>query len=425
MENFVNYYDILGVSRTASQDEIKKAFRKLAMENHPDKFQKCSPEEIDRRTKIFQKISNAYDIIGDEKKRREYDLEFAEYERRQAEREAEARARQEQRQQEQRRRSEQHSYSERTTQGRTSSTGQRKASERTRKTVKEEGGFKKAFSDIKTAWQEVRTEEKKKPFLKRHKTLSGRIYRNYYKENGSTLDDVLFVLKSGSLHIFAEALYQLEKLTHITEDSVPKYVIRNRVLAYVLALTMILSGALVTKNTDPDQITNPPGSYQTQTPDTGKDLGIEDGSYQEEQERQEQAKESRDYIVIRKYTIQPDDMLSVLAINANTSIESIMALNNLSSPDLIKYGETLYIPYLINGEDLKYATVAAYYQPGSDLEAFAQKYGTDAASIYELNQEAFENGKVISSTLLVPTFASQKEIKEAKEIKTYTYSNNN
>ena len=135
MENFVNYYDILGVSRTASQDEIKKAFRKLAMENHLDKYQNCSPEEIDRRTKIFQKISNAYDIIGDEKKRHEYDLEFAEYERRQAEREAEARSRQAQRQQEQRRRSEQHSYSERTTQGRTSSTGQRKASERTRKTV--------------------------------------------------------------------------------------------------------------------------------------------------------------------------------------------------------------------------------------------------------------------------------------------------
>jgi curved DNA-binding protein CbpA len=131
MENFVNYYDILGVSRTASQDEIKKAFRKLAMENHPDKFQNCSQEEIDRRTKIFQKISNAYDILGNEKKRQEYDLEFAEYERCQAER-----ARQEQQ-----RRAEQRSYSERTSQGRTSqgrtsqertsSTGQRRTSERT------------------------------------------------------------------------------------------------------------------------------------------------------------------------------------------------------------------------------------------------------------------------------------------------------
>lgn len=425
MENFVNYYDILGVSQTASQEEIKKAFRKLAVENHPDKFQKCSQEEIDRRTKIFQQIANAYDIIGDEKKRREYDLEFAEYERRQAERDAQARARQEQRRREQeqrqqaQRRREQQAYSERT-----SSTGQRRTTERTRKTVEEGKGFKKAFSDIKTAWQEVRAEEKKAPFLKRHKTLSGKIYRNYYKDNGSTLDEILFALKCGSIHVFAEALYQLEKLTHITEDSVPKYVIRNRILAYTLVLAMILSGALTQKTQDPDQIINPPGSYQTHNPDADKEVGIEDGSYQEEQEKQEEAKESRDSVVVRKYTIQKDDMLSVLAVNANTTVESIMALNDLPSPDLIKSGETIYIPYVISGEDLKYATVAAYYQPGTDLNAFAAKYGTDAASIYGLNEEAFENGEIISSTLLVPTFASQKEIKEAKSTKTYTYNNN-
>ena len=55
-----------------------------------------------------------------------------------------------------------------------------------------------------------------------------------------------------------------------------------------------------------------------------------------------------------------------------------------------------------------------------------QKYGTDAASIQALNYEAYENGQPISDTLLVPTWASQKEIKEQKEsqAKTYTYGNN-
>jgi molecular chaperone DnaJ len=64
--NNENYYTTLGVSENATQDEIKKAYRKLAKENHPDKG---GDEEV------FKKISTAYDAIGDENKRREYDIE--------------------------------------------------------------------------------------------------------------------------------------------------------------------------------------------------------------------------------------------------------------------------------------------------------------------------------------------------------------
>jgi molecular chaperone DnaJ len=59
-----NYYDILGVSETASQDEIKKAYRKLAKDNHPDKG---------GNEDQFKKISVAYDILGDPNKRQQYD----------------------------------------------------------------------------------------------------------------------------------------------------------------------------------------------------------------------------------------------------------------------------------------------------------------------------------------------------------------
>ncbi|NBU82907.1 MAG: hypothetical protein EBS55_14805, partial [Flavobacteriaceae bacterium] len=58
------FYDVLGVNENSTQDEIKKAYRKKAVEHHPDKG--GSEEE-------FKKISEAYDIIGDENKRRDYD----------------------------------------------------------------------------------------------------------------------------------------------------------------------------------------------------------------------------------------------------------------------------------------------------------------------------------------------------------------
>lgn len=63
-----NYYDILGVSKTASEEEIKKAFRKLAIETHPDKH----PGDKTAEEK-FKKINEAYSVIGDQTKRKEYD----------------------------------------------------------------------------------------------------------------------------------------------------------------------------------------------------------------------------------------------------------------------------------------------------------------------------------------------------------------
>jgi len=60
-----NYYDILGVERTASQEDIKKAYRKKALEFHPDR----GGDE----TK-FKKAAEAYETLSDDQKRREYDI---------------------------------------------------------------------------------------------------------------------------------------------------------------------------------------------------------------------------------------------------------------------------------------------------------------------------------------------------------------
>lgn len=60
-----DYYNILGVSKDASQDEIKKAFRKLAHQHHPDK------ESGDEAK--FKEINQAYQVLSDEQKRKAYD----------------------------------------------------------------------------------------------------------------------------------------------------------------------------------------------------------------------------------------------------------------------------------------------------------------------------------------------------------------
>jgi curved DNA-binding protein len=63
----MNYYQILGVDENASQDDIKKAYKKLAMKHHPDRG---------GDNKKFQEISQAYDTLSDSNKKSQYDAEL-------------------------------------------------------------------------------------------------------------------------------------------------------------------------------------------------------------------------------------------------------------------------------------------------------------------------------------------------------------
>ena len=63
-----DYYEVLGISKNASEDDIKKAFRKLAVKYHPDK-NKGNKEAEER----FKEINDAYQILGDKEKREKYD----------------------------------------------------------------------------------------------------------------------------------------------------------------------------------------------------------------------------------------------------------------------------------------------------------------------------------------------------------------
>ena len=64
-----NYYDVLNISKSATAADIKKSYRKLALEWHPDK----NPEQQEIATTKFKQISEAYEILSDDEKRKLFD----------------------------------------------------------------------------------------------------------------------------------------------------------------------------------------------------------------------------------------------------------------------------------------------------------------------------------------------------------------
>ena len=68
--NRKDYYKILGVTKDAGEEEIKKAYRNLAMKYHPDR----NPGKEKEANEKFKQINEAYEVLGDPEKRKQYDL---------------------------------------------------------------------------------------------------------------------------------------------------------------------------------------------------------------------------------------------------------------------------------------------------------------------------------------------------------------
>ena len=73
MKSRKDYYKILELAKTASDDDIKKAYKKMALKWHPDKFHSQGEEERLKAEKMFKDIGEAYAVLSDADKKRMYD----------------------------------------------------------------------------------------------------------------------------------------------------------------------------------------------------------------------------------------------------------------------------------------------------------------------------------------------------------------
>jgi len=76
--SFKDCYQVLGVDSDATQEEIKRAFRRLALRYHPDH----NPEDPKQAEEKFKEINEAYQVLSDEAKRRQYDYLMSRLEQR-------------------------------------------------------------------------------------------------------------------------------------------------------------------------------------------------------------------------------------------------------------------------------------------------------------------------------------------------------
>lgn len=73
MSQFPDYYKLLNISQVATQDEVRQAYRKESLRTHPDRLANASPAEKQAATERFQAVADAYFVLSDPQRRKEYD----------------------------------------------------------------------------------------------------------------------------------------------------------------------------------------------------------------------------------------------------------------------------------------------------------------------------------------------------------------
>lgn len=441
--DFIDIYKLLGVKRNASTTDIDKAFLNLAYSYNPELTVNTtkSPKAQEMIRNIYGLLEASYNAVNTKEKQAEYEEKSREYllrrvkehqekaktkQQREEQEKVEARAQRERqekaRQEEQARRNKQAKKEKTQTSPKTEDPN----FEQEQHTTKSEnrGQEPKTMSQsFKEAWQEVRSEEKSFPFTERHKNINKNIHSKYYPYRATLPQYIVYGLKNGLLHVSVELVYQLEKFRYITEDNIPKFIIRNRKSLCGIIVAGVLITSAVTK--DNDSVITPPEEQPT-TP-------VTDSSTSEPDTQVEQI--TSDKIVLnRVHVIEFGETLSEYSKDSNTTVEEIKRINNIENEDKIQSGDRIVIPYIISEDDLKYYVSSKEYDSNISLETFAALYETDVETLLQLNKEAIDKvvlstGQTaympISNTLQVPSFISKNVLDAQKEVSTGAYTKTN
>ena len=435
--DFIDVYKLLGAKRNASDTDITTAFLNVAYSYNPELTVNAtkSPKAQDMIKNIYGILEASYNVVNTAEKRVEYDEKTREYllkkvkenqekAKARAQKEEQEKARQEEqekaRQEEQKRRENQSKKEKEQTPPKTESSNFEQKNHTTKSENKSQEP-KKMSQGFKDAWQEIRSEEKTYPFTERHKNINKNIHRKYYPYRATFPQYMVYGLKNGILHVSAELVYQLEKFRYITEDNVPKFIIRNRKSLCGIIAAGVLITSVVTKSNDP---VTKPSVEQPTTPVTDPVISEDDT-----------VENISDKIVLnRVHVIEFGETLSEYSEDSNTTVEEIKRINNIKDEDIIESGKKIVIPYIISKDDLKYYVSSKEYDSNIPLETFAALYETDVETLLQLNKEAIDKitlstGETvyapISNTLQVPTFISKDVLDAHKEASTGAYTKTN
>ena len=378
-ENFKDYYKILGLTKDANIEEIRKAYRELAKEIHPDKYisKNLTAEELKILETKFIEVTEAYETLKDPVKKAKYDKSYEQY----------------QETKQNRRRTKHTNYE---------SSNFNNSNSKTKTSTNEESIDETFFENLRRTYQELKREERKQgTFTKRHRKIN-RKYR--MARNLNIQGKVFFYTIKGLIHISDEFIVQLEKIKCIKNDTLPKYVLRNRHLLAAGLCTFIIFNTF--GNDLVKEETNIPNQNQL----------VDEDAYQQPTSNYQ----SISYLT-RYHTVEFGDTLSQLAVDSNSEQATIINDNNLESSN-IYIGTELKITYKIPEEDLKYYTSQVITE-GRSLKDIAELCETDLKTLYNLNEEAIEiiDGAyyLSSETITVPIFRTKEEVNELKEEASY------